>query len=112
MKKPRNLADLRAEFDGTKSGCAGDTIFMAKAMMWMCEQVDKRSREPSNPIVRELRTLRLELRGQRRAEDTLATRIQVLEDSARLKDLAHELGLEARRLEADAAAEQSGGDRV
>jgi len=105
LKKLRNINDMREEFAAIKSGCAGDTIFIAKAMLWMCEQMavrqhDKTTVDMLKIVVRELRELRRETAAKRTVEVTLADRIRILEDASDLKDLAGQLGEKARELEA------------
>lgn len=41
MKAFENLAEARKEFRKIKSGCAGDTIFMAHMSLMVCEQMEK-----------------------------------------------------------------------
>lgn len=105
MKKLRNINDMRDEFAAVKRGCGSDTVFMAKAMMWMCEQVYARQHDKTcaymlKVVVRELRELRREMAAKRTVEVTLADRIRILEDASNLKDLASQLAEKARELEA------------
>lgn len=44
MKQAKNIEELREHYREVKSGCAGDTIFMARAMMFMCERLAKKER--------------------------------------------------------------------
>jgi hypothetical protein len=37
MKRCETIRDLRTYFKSVTSGCAGDTIFMAKASLYSCE---------------------------------------------------------------------------
>ena len=104
MKKLRNINDMREELAEAKSGCANDTVFMAKAMMWMCEQIaarqdDKTTVDMLKVVVRELRELRREIAAKRTIEVTLTDRIRILEDASDLKDLAGQLAEKARKLE-------------
>lgn len=104
MKKFRNINDMSKAFETVKSGVSSDTIFMAKAMMWMCEQVaarDVTAVDMLKVVVRELRELRRETAAKRSVEVTLAERIRILEDASDLKDLARQLSEKARELEAE-----------
>jgi hypothetical protein len=49
MKSCNTIRELRKEFGAVKSGCAGDTIFMAKALMFLCERKaePRKKRKPS-----------------------------------------------------------------
>lgn len=45
MKRAKNLDELRQAFAKTKSGCAGDTLFMARASMLSCEMLERIERD-------------------------------------------------------------------
>lgn len=40
------IQELRRQFRDVKSGCAGDTIFGAKALMFLCELAIKNKKQP------------------------------------------------------------------
>lgn len=44
MKPVANLRELRKAFASVTSGCAGDTIFMAKASMYLIELLESEHR--------------------------------------------------------------------
>lgn len=109
MKKLRNINDMRKAFEVVTSGVSSDTIFMAKAMMWMCEQMaarqdDKTTAYMLKVVVREFRELRREMAAKRTVEVTLADRIGVVENAVNLRDLASQLAEKARELEGVASA--------
>ena len=95
LRRAKNLKELSRQFDAVKSGVAGDTNFTAAALLWLCEHMDSQQQ-----------VFRQELMASRKVEATLADRIAILEDAARLKELAHQLGEVARQLEKGAASER------
>lgn len=118
LRRAKNLKELSQQFDAIKSGVAGDTNFTAAALLWLCEHANGTEPHPAR-LVRESafinemralrkaieafthqqRALRQEIMAGRKVEATLADRIRLLEDTAELKELAHQLGQKARRLE-------------
>ena len=41
MKEVETLSGLRREYRGVKTGCSGDTVFGAKALLFMVKQLDR-----------------------------------------------------------------------
>ncbi|TEU01981.1 MAG: hypothetical protein E3J29_00185 [Dehalococcoidia bacterium] len=103
MKRAKNLKELGQQFDAIKSGVAGDTNFTAAALLWLCENRDGNERQALRKAIiaftKEQRALRRELMAARQVEATLADRIGILESTAQLKELARQLGEQARQME-------------
>lgn len=93
LRHAKNLNELQQQFGAIKSGCAGDTNFMAAALLWLCEHRNRRE------LVTEMRALRRDLMARRKVEETMADRIGVLESATALKDLAAELRAATSRRE-------------
>lgn len=83
MKRAKNLRELEDAFSEVKSGVAEDTIWSAKALLYLCEH------GPFNgefrDVVSALKGIRADLQGlrrdtmaQRRVEELLAARIEEL----------------------------------
>lgn len=50
MEVVENVSSLRSALKKVHSGCAGDTIFIAKAMLVIAEQVDRIERRIAKPL--------------------------------------------------------------
>ena len=49
LSEPKTIQHLRRAFGDIKSGTAGDVIFIAQAMMYLCEQAAQRRNKPRRP---------------------------------------------------------------
>ena len=88
MKPVKTLVQLREQYATVKTTCAGDTRFIAQAMMFAAEE--------HAHLVSQLRSLHRDLAAQRRTEEALALQIQALGlQVKRLLDGKTEVGVTA-----------------
>lgn len=92
MKRVTTLKELQSELTKTHSGCAGDTIFIAKAMMFAVEQnerlikqvnarIDSLDRRVNSLLIAQIRNLKGEQNAGKRIRQGNESQRRVAGDS-------------------------------